>query len=276
MDIQIQKIVTHDGQFHADEVFATAMLYRIFKRIDLTRTRDEQYLKKSLSNPDVIVIDVGAEYNRKNNNFDHHQDMSLKSAAGLIFDAFGNRLGLDDLELSYFAKFIDAIDAIDTNRNNIYVLWNTLPEGFRNFSSLISGFNRDVSANEVQREQFFFALDFASIVLQNEIFSARQKAVSEREYADRVILPNNVAVFEKFSTVWKDKSDHQFAVMPHHTGWQILTRDSFVAVIPESVAECEGFIFRHGSGFMATVKERLVAIEFAQTLPVIEIVKADE
>lgn len=259
---QFKTVITHNGQFHADEVFAVAMLKWAGYHFDLIRTRDKQILEAALKNPEILVLDVGGVFDPEMNNFDHHQDINLPSAAGMIFnelkDSFGN-----ELEQQYLAKFIDAIDAIDVNRDNIYEKWGELPSGFRNVSNIISGFNRNNVSENVCNIWFDRAVEFALLILTNEYVSAMEKAESERNYTNRLILKNNVAVFDEFSNVWKEKNEHQFAILPHKDGWQIQTRDSFVAQVPESVKDCEGFVFRHGTGFMALVKDKQVAIDFA-------------
>ena len=259
------KVITHDTSFHADDVIAVALLRFAGYETDLIRTRNPLILAAAIADPEIAVLDVGGEYNPAMLNFDHHQDMQLKSAAGLIFEHFKNQICAEDAQ-PYLEKFISSIDAIDTNRDNIFEVWGTLPKGFRNTSSILGGFNRDVTNAAEQLTQFNLALDFATGIINNEIYSATKKAKSEKDYANRVVLSNNVAVFDEYSTVWKDKKEHTFVVLPHANGWQIQTIDTAVAKIPESISECEGFIFRHGSGFMATVKDKDVAVSFAQTL----------
>lgn len=255
-------IFTHNGAFHADDVLAVAMLRFAGFEFELIRTRTPSVLEAAINDPNTLIVDVGGVFNPSMLNFDHHQDMSLPSAAGMIYENFKDAICPVDAQ-PFFAQFISSIDAIDTNRNNIYAVWNTLPEGFRNTSSIIAGFNRDVMNAAQQDEQFNKAVEFALTIIENERHSAIEKAKSERQYSERSILPNNVAVFNEFSTVWKEKGEHQFAVLPHPSGWQIQSRDTAVATVPEMVAECEGFIFRHGSGFMAVFSSREAAVTCA-------------
>lgn len=255
--------LTHDTTFHADEVFADALLRMNGSEHRTVRTRDKDQLAASLNDPSVLVADVGFQYDPEMNNFDHHQDLSLPSAAGLIWQEIGRELCPDDLEHEYMSNFIAAIDAVDTNRDNIYAQLRELPEGFRNASSLISGFNRDPRDPKTQMRQYRKAVDFAFDVLQNELESAKTYAASERAYQEREILPNGVAVFSEFSTIWKQKGEHQFAILPHASGWQLQSADTSKAVVPESVCNVPGFIFRHASGFMATSTNLVALIEFA-------------
>ncbi len=259
------KVITHDTSFHADEVVAVAMLKRAGFEIDLIRTRDTEVLTAALADPGIAVIDVGGVYNPEMLNFDHHQDMSLQSAAGLIYENYKDLICPAEAQ-PYFDRFVESIDVLDTNRDNIFATWDLMPRGFRNTSGLIGGFNREVTDAAGQLIQFHKALDFASIILENEIYSAIKKARSEAAYEARIVLPNNVAVFSEYSAVWKSKKDHLFAVMPHANGWQINSRDTTLGQVPESVETCEGFVFRHKSGFMAVVKEQQVAVDFAGTI----------
>ncbi len=267
--MKITKIITHDTTFHADEVFGVAIFQLLspFVAAPIVRTRDKAILEEAIADPYTLVLDVGGVYDPSMFNFDHHQDLSLPSSAGMIWQHFKHFSPYSE-EYPYLDNFISAIDAVDTNRDNIYALLHTLPEGFRNVSSIISGFNRDATNAEVQDRAFTHAVRFACDIFRNEMYSAKEWARSEREYAERTILPNNVAVFDTFSTIWKKKGEHQFAVLPHANGWQIQSRDTSVAVVPATVAACEDFIFRHASGFMATVKDKEVAVNFALSLPV--------
>ena len=173
----------------------------------------------------------------------------------------------DDFNTAKKIEFTADIDSIDTNRDNIFATWDLLPRGFRNASGLIGGFNREVTDAPQQLVQFEKALDFASLIIDNEINSATKKARSEAAYAQRIVLANNVAIFEEHSSVWKNKKEHLFAVMPHANGWQINSRDTTLGQVPEDVENCEGFVFRHKSGFMAVVKDKEVAIDFAGKIP---------
>src|SRR3989344_4225767 len=65
-------VVTHDGSFHADELFACATLSiwaeKEGRRIKIIRTRNQEIIEKA-----DIVVDVGMQYDPSKNRFDHHQ-----------------------------------------------------------------------------------------------------------------------------------------------------------------------------------------------------------
>ena len=76
---------THDGRFHADEIFALAVLNLFYPDLEIVRSRDENVYK----NADIIV-DVGHVYDPDNLIFDHHQrSFTLKRGSGIPYASFG-------------------------------------------------------------------------------------------------------------------------------------------------------------------------------------------
>lgn len=87
----IRTAVTHDGTFHADDVFAGAMLQFAFPGIEIARTRDEGRIAAA-----DIVFDVGGRHSDEGLRFDHHMregprrpDGVPYSSVGLVWRAFG-------------------------------------------------------------------------------------------------------------------------------------------------------------------------------------------
>lgn len=76
------RVATHSGPFHADEVFAYALL-RVFldEKLDLVRTRDLRQITEA-----DVAIDVGGEYDAARRRFDHHQRsyQGPLSSAGMV------------------------------------------------------------------------------------------------------------------------------------------------------------------------------------------------
>ena len=106
------RVVTHSGPFHADEVFAYALL-RVFLRqeLELRRTRDPAMIARA-----DLAVDVGGEYDPGRGRFDHHQRAyhgPLSSAgmvlcwleqSGHVSAGFAARLRKD------WVEYIDAVD----------------------------------------------------------------------------------------------------------------------------------------------------------------------
>lgn len=82
----MQKIVTHNGGFHADEVFAVATLQLFLgtQEVDIIRTRDESIIDEA-----NWVVDVGGVYDESKNRFDHHQNGAPVRENGIPYAAFG-------------------------------------------------------------------------------------------------------------------------------------------------------------------------------------------
>ena len=91
MSDQIQ-VVTHSGIFHADEVFACALLCIAYGRdnVGIIRSRDSKVLEVATKNKDTWTIDVGNSYDPEMLNFDHHmRDFNLTNSFGNKLSSFG-------------------------------------------------------------------------------------------------------------------------------------------------------------------------------------------
>jgi len=112
------RIITHNGKFHTDEVFAVATLKLVLKdEVEIIRTRDEEIIKTG-----DYVVDVGFIYDEEKNLFDHHQVGGAGERAngvpyasfGLVWKKFCRKLSNDDEVADIFDKrivqFIDATD----------------------------------------------------------------------------------------------------------------------------------------------------------------------
>ena len=89
------KIVTHNGNYHTDEVFAVATLLLVYPDAEIVRSRDNVVIGSA-----NIVVDVGGEYDRARMRFDHHQPEGAGrrengipyAAFGLVWKEFGERV----------------------------------------------------------------------------------------------------------------------------------------------------------------------------------------
>ena len=103
-------IATHNGIFHADEVFACALIIlSSSKDINVLRTRD----MKIITNCD-FAVDVGGEYNGETR-FDHHQAVYDHASAGMVYKACMEGIipfpqNLINEELSSLIAEVDAHD----------------------------------------------------------------------------------------------------------------------------------------------------------------------
>lgn len=111
-------LVTHDGTFHADDLFAAASLSILHNgHVKIIRTRNP----KAVETADY-VFDVGGEFSEEKKIFDHHQQGGAGvrpngipyASFGLVWKTYGEKICkskevADRLE----KKIVEPIDAID-------------------------------------------------------------------------------------------------------------------------------------------------------------------
>ena len=171
-------IATHDGSFHADEVFAIAALSLLGDPVEVVRTRD----------PDVheaadLRVDVGFRDDADAGGFDHHQrgfDAARPNGVryasfGLIWRAFGPRVCDGDAEVAAVVDetLVQTVDANDTGQR----LTELVVAGVSPFSisALIAGFNPrwdEQLGPDEERARFDAAVTFARELLVREIAAA--------------------------------------------------------------------------------------------------------
>ena len=137
-------IATHDGSFHADEVFAVAALGLLGDPPEVVRTRD----------PDAVAaadlrVDVGFRDDAATGDFDHHQrgfDAARANGVryasfGLVWREFGVRVCDGDAEVAVAIDetLVQTVDANDTGQP----LTEPVVDDARPFSisAVIGGFN---------------------------------------------------------------------------------------------------------------------------------------
>jgi len=223
-----QTVVTHNGNFHADDVFSIAALKSIFASIKLIRTRDSELIARA-----DIVVDVGGVYDADKDRFDHHQRGGAGerengipySSFGLIWQKYGAEIcqGNQDVANAVDAGLVSKIDAIDCGHvESIY-------EGI-SLSQTIGMFNPTWQEDGDFDACFDEAVDFASRVLTRFIASANG-GISAKELVAKAIEKAEdprVVVLEKY-TPWKRtvhalSEEALYVVYPSQTGqWRIQT-----------------------------------------------------
>jgi len=109
------RVVTHSGPFHADEVFAFALL-RVFldRELELVRTRDPAIVARA-----DLAIDIGGEYDPASGRFDHHQRsyQGPLSSAGMVLQWLEQAGEVPaPLAAQLRTNWVDYIDAVDNGR----------------------------------------------------------------------------------------------------------------------------------------------------------------
>ncbi|XQW83909.1 MYG1 family protein [Thalassotalea piscium] len=221
-------IATHNGNFHADDVFSIAALKHIFPRFNLVRTRDLTIIAQA-----DIVIDVGGEYNPDAGRFDHHQRGGAGerengipySSFGLIWQKYGLEIcqGHQEVANAVDAGLVSTIDAIDCGHVE------GVSKGI-SLSQTISMFNPTWQEESHFDTCFDEAVDFAARILKRFI-AAADGGISAKSIVAKAIenaADPRVIVLEKY-TPWK-KTVHAlseqalYMVYPSQSGqWRIQT-----------------------------------------------------
>jgi uncharacterized UPF0160 family protein len=221
-------IATHNGNFHADDVFSIAALKTIFPSFTLIRTRDLELISKA-----DVVIDVGGEYDPATDRFDHHQRGGAGerengipySSFGLVWLKYGLEIcgGNQDIANSVDSGLVSTIDAIDCG----YV--KGVSEGI-SLSQTISMFNPTWQEESHFDTCFDEAVDFAARILTRFIASASggisAKVIVAKAIADaedpRVIVLQQYTPWKR--TVHALSEDALYMVYPSNSGdWRIQT-----------------------------------------------------
>ena len=170
MSNQIQ-VVTHSGIFHADEVFACALLCIAYGRdnVGIIRSRDHKVLEIATSNKDTWTIDVGNSYDPEILNFDHHmRDFDVTNSFGNKLSSFGMVVEAL-LRRSFFSEvrqqLLDFSNKVDLMDNGIEVAEDLL------FLSVLNSY----SDNEVIN--FYSALETAISYLRSLINKWKEERI---------------------------------------------------------------------------------------------------
>jgi len=221
-------IATHNGNFHADDVFSIAALKSIFPSFKLIRTRDSELIAKA-----DIVLDVGGVYDPDTDRFDHHQRGGAGerengipySSFGLIWQKYGLEIcqGNQDVANALDAGLVSNIDAIDCGHVEGVVKGITL-------SQTIGMFNPTWQEESHFDICFDEAVAFASRVLARFIASANGGTTAKAIVAKAIDNAEDprLIVLEKYTpwkkTVHKLSEEALYVVYPSSTGqWRIQT-----------------------------------------------------
>lgn len=181
-------IVTHNGNFHTDDVFAVAA-YQIYlegkgQTHSVVRTRDTEVINEA-----DIVVDVGGIYDPSLGRFDHHQiggagerDGVPYSSFGLIWKQYGQELCGDihvwkriDRKLAY------AIDSVDSGMDTYAKVTDVVtPYLLQNVTTLMKPTWKEESGGKSLDAAFTDAVVFARMVIQREITQHRDVLEGEK------------------------------------------------------------------------------------------------
>jgi uncharacterized UPF0160 family protein len=290
---QKKKLVTHDGAFHADDIFATAALSIMLEKentdFEVIRSRDPKVWKTG-----DYVYDVCGVYDEASNRFDHHQIGGAGKSArgieysslGLVWKKFGEKIAGSKRAAEIIEKRLCApIDAADNGFDLAENKYDVAPYYIQSmFSAMTPTWKEtDVNIDEV----FLKCVEIAKEVLKREIVQAKDLLEAEEAVVatynnsedKRIVVLEKSYPFEYFLDAFPEPL---FAVYPRKTGgwgvkairndpktfnnrknlpkiWAGLSDEEFVNV--SGVADA---LFCHRQLFLAGAKSKEGAIKLAQ------------
>ncbi|MEJ7804009.1 MAG: MYG1 family protein [Candidatus Limnocylindria bacterium] len=198
------QVATHDGSFHADEVFAIAALGLLSEPGEVVRTRDPDLLAAA-----DLRVDVGFRFEPSAGDFDHHQrDFDLVrdngvgyASFGLVWREFGRQICAGDQEVADAVEgsLVQAVDANDTGQRITESLIEGVPP--MTVHAVIGGFHLVRPRTDEERERFDAAVELAGGVLAREVESAAagrravhvvRDAIAAAKDPRILFLPDNV------------------------------------------------------------------------------------
>ncbi len=227
----LKKVITHSGNFHADDVFASAILSLFYKgAIEIVRSRDPKVWETA-----DIMVDVGGIYDESLDRFDHHQEGGAGArdngvpyaSCGLVWKKLGEKLSGG----TYAAKIIDGrlIQPIDAGDNGTS-LYNKQGEITPYLiHDAIGAFRPGWKESRTSDDGFFEAFAMAKKILEREIILASEeeegRRLTEEAYAraedKRIIILDG---YYSWHTVLRTYPEPLFVVKPeryNHGKWKV-------------------------------------------------------
>lgn len=298
----MKKLITHDGSFHTDDIFACATLIIMLEskgeQFEVIRTRDEEIIKNA-----DYVFDVGGVYDEEKNRFDHHQiggagrrvpsgregEAGIEYASfGLVWKKFGEKLSNSIRTSEIIEKRMCLpIDAWDNGFDLVTSKNEIVPYYIQNISFAMHPTWREEDLNI--DEMFLKCVEIAKVVLAREIVQAQDMILAE----DAVVSfyknsqDKRIIVLDKnypFEYILFNFPEPLFGIYPRKTGgnWGLKAiraddpntfknrKDlptSWAGLRDEELQQITGVsdaVFCHRALFLAAAKSKEGAIKLAQ------------
>jgi uncharacterized UPF0160 family protein len=225
------KVATHPGNFHADDVFAIAVLgLTTDGPLEIVRTRDE-----AIQDAADARVDVGGRSDPATGDFDHHQkggagerDNGIRYASfGLVWRAYGEQLTGDaEGAASIDERLVQGVDANDTGQTIV----RSLVEGVRpmTVSGVIAAMNPawDESLTPEQEDaRFAEAVAVATRIVQDELAGSAAFRRAHQLVHDAIGRADDPRIIELDRNMpWREAvvttaPEALFVVYPKTDGW---------------------------------------------------------
>jgi len=232
------KIITHDGIFHADEVFAIAVLSICYDNdIEIVRTRDEKIIRSAKYNENIFILDVGGEYDIRRSNYDHHQkDFEMRnidtkilySTAGLIWKNYGSvaiikivpeivsEVNHSDFDLYMIEKKVykDIVSVIDAGDNGEFENKEKILINNKNaidISKIVSIFNPNWDDEMDENAAFNEAVNMCVNIIKRYV-KKEYSIIKAKKYINRNLIKieeiDSILILDRFIP-WKQVFDKE-------------------------------------------------------------------
>ena len=288
----IKTLGTHSGKFHADDVMATAILRLLLGDIKVTRTRDENILRKL-----DFVYDISL------GEFDHHQlNKEIRennipyAACGLVWREFGSRViqkfnsQFDENDIMSIFDYVDKnlVQGIDATDNGIDIKSEIK---VTSISDIIQSFNPTWDSNDSKDEAFEEAALYATEVIkriisrQVSVIKARiivNEAFQNRNINEIMVLKNGCPWLQQLLKI-DINNEVLFVISPgdNNAEYKIQTVKKTVDTFEarkdilesirgksseeiNSIIKIDDAIFCHKAGFIASTKSMESALKIAK------------
>ncbi len=197
------KLVTHNGSFHTDDVFACATLALMLEakkqKFEVIRTRDEKIIQKG-----DYVFDVGGIYKPGKNLFDHHQkSFQEKRKNGILYSSFGlvwKKYGKEIAGSEKTKEWIDRrlVTPVDANDNG----FDLIEKKYDIFPYLIQDFFRVMRPTWRETDLNIDKMFLKSVLIAKELL------LREVAYAEDTLIAD-----EKILSIYKKTKDKRIIVL---------------------------------------------------------------
>lgn len=220
-------IATHDGRFHADEVFAVAVLKIIYPDIKIIRTRESEEFEKT-----DFRVDIGRKYNPETGDFDHHQkEFEEKrkngipyASAGLIWKHFGRQLIKSKKSFEYIDSILmQPIDALD---NGIQICLKQIIDNYWIGQVINSFIPIWQEKNPDYDKAFNKAVLFSTELLKREILFAKGIEKAEKIIKKKLLKSDKEYIILEKNMPWKkyiiENTNINFVINKSYGGdWEV-------------------------------------------------------
>ncbi|QEC49290.1 MYG1 family protein [Baekduia soli] len=225
------QVVTHPGNFHADDVFAIAALRLAVGPLELVRSRDEAVVAAA-----DVRVDVGGRSDPATGDFDHHQrggagerPNGIRYASfGLVWRAHGVALagGDEEAAASIDERLVQGVDANDTGQTIVRSeVGDVRP---MTVSGVVAAMNPawdEELDDAAQDARFAQAVDVAEGILERELAGAAAFGRARRLVRDAIARAQDPRIVELDRNMpWRElvvagAPGALYVVYPKSDGW---------------------------------------------------------